>query len=92
MNNYDIELRKQQANIFNSSLYSDNKAYIKEYIEEGGEFLTSVASAKIINHTQIAENVSKTEFDNGKVVYVNFTDKEFRVGSLVIPALDFIVE
>ena len=91
MNNYDIELRKQQSNIFNSSLYSDNKGYIKEYLDEGGAFLQSVASAKIANHTQIAEKVTKTEFDNGKAVYVNFSDKEVKIGALTIPTLDFIV-
>ncbi len=92
MNDYDIELRKQDANIFASSVYSDNKGYIKAYLDEGAEFLTSVASAKIKNHTLLADNVSKTEFDNGKVVYVNFTDKEVTVEEVVIPAQDFVVK
>lgn len=91
MNNYDIELRKQYDNIFASSLYSDNKGYIKEYLDEGGAFLQSVASAKIKNHTTLAENVTKTEFDNGKTVYVNFTDKTAVVENVTIPALDFKV-
>ena len=92
MNNYDIELRKQYDNIFGSSLYSDNKGYIKEYLAEGGDFLESVAAAKIKNHTILAENVTKTEFDNGKVVYVNFSTKSATVEGVTVPAQDFIVK
>ena len=92
MNNYDIELRKQYDNIFGSSLYSDNKGYIKEYLAEGGDFLESVASAKIKSHTILAENVTKTEFDNGKVVYVNFSTKSATVEGVTVPAQDFIVK
>lgn len=92
MNNYDIELRKQYENIFGSSLYSDNKGYIKAYLEEGGAFLQSVASAKIKNHTMLAENVTKTEFDNGKTVIVNFSSNAVAVEDVTVPALDFIVK
>ena len=92
MNNYDIELRKQYNNIFASSLYEDNKGYIKEYLEEGGAFLQSVASAKIKNNVILADNVTKTEFSNGKVVYVNFSTKAVAVEGVTIPALDFIVK
>jgi len=92
MNNYDIELRKQYNNIFASSLYEDNKGYIKEYLEEGGAFLQSVATAKIKNNVILADNVTKTEFSNGKVVYVNFSTKAVAVEGVTIPALDFIVK
>lgn len=92
MNNYDIELRKQYDNIFASSLYEDNKGYIKDYLAEGADFLESVASSKIKNHTILAENVTKTEFENGKVVYVNFTTKAASVEGVTVPALDFKVK
>ena len=92
MDKYDTELRKQHKNLFASSVYSDNKEYIKEYIEEGGEFLNSVADAKIKNHQILSNGLRKTEFSNGKTVYVNLTRNELVAGSVTVPALEFVVK
>lgn len=91
MNNYDIELRKQYDDLFGASLYSDNKSAIAEYIEEGGDFLKSVASAEITNHQIIAENVTRTDFSNGKAVYVNTSDTAVTTDIGSIAAMSFKV-
>lgn len=91
MNNYDIELRKQYDDLFGASLYSDNKSAIAEYIEEGGDFLKSVASAEITNHHIISENVTRTDFSNGKAVYVNTSDTAVTTDIGSIAAMSFKV-
>ena len=92
INDYDIELRKQYENIFGASVYSDNKEVIKNYIDEAKDFLVSVASAEIKNHTILSDNVTKTVFEGGKTVYVNMSDKAVTTEVGVIAANDFLVK
>lgn len=50
------------------------------------DYYSSVKDAKIINHTLIDTDVRKTEFDNGITVYVNYSNQEYTVDDVSIPA------
>ena len=47
---------------------------------------------KIVNHMRINEEVTVTEYDDGTKVYVNYGNSVFRMGSIRVPARDYLVE
>ena len=89
---YNTELRKKQSVDFGAYLYDDNKGYIETFINEGGEFLKSVANAEIKNYTILSKDVTKTEFSNGKVVIVNLSDKAVNTELGTVAAQNFIAK
>ena len=46
----------------------------------------------ITDYQVLSEGVTATTYEDGTVVYVNFTSFEYSDGSLVIPAKDYMVE
>ena len=74
---YYQELRKQNMRGLHAALYSDNAKIIEQYVNESKDYLTSVAGAKITNHQYVTNDVTKTVFDNGVTVYVNFGDTDY---------------
>lgn len=90
--NYSTELRKQQEPGLQSSLYSDNKAKIEGYVKESADYLAKVAGAKIADHQLLAENVTKTVFENGVTVYVNYGEQNYSCEAGVVQALGFTVK
>ncbi len=89
---YNTELRKKQSVNFGAYLYDDNKGYIETFINEGGEFLKSVANAEIKNYTILSKDVTKTEFSNGKVIIVNLSDKAVKTEMGTVEAQNFITK
>lgn len=75
--NYNNELRKQYMRGLNTALYSDIKAEIEQYLNESSGFLNKVAGSAIKSHSYIASDVTKTDFENGVSVIVNFGEKDF---------------
>ena len=56
--------------------YSSNfdawKAQFKETYKKYNEEISKVTNSLIVNHEYVDEQVTKTTFDNGYAVYVNF--------------------
>lgn len=50
---------------------------IKQMMLEYNDFFQSARGASIVAHTHLADGVSKTVFDNGVTVVVNFTDTSY---------------
>ena len=88
--NYYQELRKQTMTGLHAALYSDNAKVIEEYVNEGKTFLTSVAGATIVSHQYMTNDVTKTVFDNGVTVYVNFGDTDYKSDIGVVKAQGFL--
>jgi hypothetical protein len=47
---------------------------------------------RIVNHDQLAEEVTVTEYEDGTKVYVNFGSEEYAEGGTRVPARDYLVE
>ena len=47
---------------------------------------------RITGHEKAAAGVSVTEYEDGTRVYVNYTDNEYRSGTVTVPARDYLVE
>lgn len=65
-------------------VYSKNKDYIKDVVSDYAATFNAVSGSKIVRYDIIDENISKTTFENGKVVYANHSSKkaESPVGTL----------
>ena len=92
MANYYQELRKQNMRGLHAALYEDNKNLIEEYVNESKNYLTSVAGATITNHTYVTKDVTKTVFDNGVTVFVNYGDTDYKVGKTLVKAQNFLAK
>ncbi len=78
-------------NIFSGN-YETWVETLASYYERTEEFLKLVAGAKITGHKKWMEDVYRTEFSNGYVVYVNYRDKEVTVDGVVISPKDFVYQ
>ena len=54
--------------------------------------MAGLNSQRITNHEFISNDVHVTTYEGGTRVYVNYSGKEYRDGSIVIPARDYLVE
>ncbi len=91
-NAYDRELRKQFIPGLHATYYEDNKQFIIDCVNESKEFLTSVAGKKITEHRYVAKDVTRTIFENGKVVFVNYNKTDVKVGNEIIKAESFLAK
>ncbi len=70
--NYSEDTIYSNEAVFYATLFEDNKDLIQSLISSSSAYLNAVKSAKITSHSTVAADVSKTVFDNGVYVYVNF--------------------
>lgn len=74
---YSNEIVDSQDVRFYGSNYSNAKELIKKSVEENSDYYNAVKGAKIKNHYCLTDEVKVTEFDNGVVVYVNYSDDTY---------------
>ena len=92
INNYDREIRKQTILGLNAAYYQDNVKLITDCVNEAESFLKSVSDKAIVEHRYVSNNVARTTFENGVVVYVNYNDTDKKVGKEIIKAQSFLVK
>jgi hypothetical protein len=56
------------------------------------EILSDVWKEKMIHHETINDKIRITTYENGKRVYVNYSEKQETVDGVAIPAKGFTVE
>ena len=47
---------------------------------------------RIVSHQELVDNVTVTGYEDGTLVYVNYTDEDFTVDGVTVPARNYIVE
>lgn len=62
-----------------------------KYGKEVYNALKNVADSEIIAHYEAAENVFATEYENGTVIYVNYSDTPYTIGNITVGAVDYYV-
>lgn len=87
---YSVDTTLVGEDVFFATKFDDNKQTISEMIKESKEYLSEVKSAKIADHKNITATLTKTVFDNGVTVYVNYGDKAVSTAGVKIPATDFV--
>ena len=54
--------------------------------------MAGLNSQRIIGHEFISNDVHVTTYEDGTRVYVNYGSKEYRKGTVKVPARDYLVE
>ena len=73
-----------------SSHFDSWKGQFEDTYERYNTEMAKVANSLIVDHEYVADQVTKTTFDNGYVVYVNFGYKSYRTPSgMNIPERDY---
>lgn len=75
----------------NSDFYYDswiNSA--ADFYTKANDALGDLRDARIVDHSQVSDGVFLTEYDNGALIYVNYTDKDFNTKGVIVNARDFM--
>lgn len=73
----DNNLQETNYTQFYSANFADKKEQFADIYEKYNENFSKVVNSVIVDHSYVSEQVTKTVFDNGYVVYVNFGYKSF---------------
>ena len=79
-----------------SDLYSTQYETYKDQIAEYDKELSAIAKktngALIENHEKLSNGLVKVTYDNGVVIYVNYTDEDISVDGITVGALSYELE
>lgn len=87
---YSNELVGNSEVRYYGSNYANSKDLIKKLVVENEDYYNAIKDAKILNHTSLISNVKRTEFDNGIIVYVNYSDQSFETPYGVVESKSYI--
>lgn len=71
INDFDISYTETGAAKLYGMVYEDNRAFIAEALEDYQKFYAATRNAVIDSYELISEQLSKTSFENGVVLYAN---------------------
>lgn len=76
-------------------LYSVNyKAWLEKAVTDYrrmNEEMGHLSGCEIISHEYVCEDVAKVTYEDGSIVYVNFTESSVNVDGVLVPARDYTV-
>lgn len=80
-----------ENNLYYTAVYEDWKDKLIEAYGRISGALSGVQEAHMIRHEEVAENLYKSTYDNGTVIYVNYADTEQTAEGVAVPAKDCAV-
>lgn len=60
-----------------------------EFYEKANSVLYDLRSVRITEHSMVSDGVFLTQYENGSMIYVNYTDKDYTVSGVVVGSRDF---
>lgn len=84
------ELVETRYNSLYNAGYHDWKDTIQEYYSAAKTVLSVVAGSEITGHTQVADNVYRTEYGEAGVVYVNYGKRDVTVEGITVAAGGYV--
>jgi len=88
-NNYSDVIFKSSHSAVALSVYEDIKDDVTEFINSAKPLQESLGKAKLVSYTKVNQ-LSKSVFDNGVTVYVNFGNKAVKTDLGTVDAKSFI--
>ena len=85
-------LRDTLYSCYTSSGYDRWKDSVLPMILRYQQEMSGLNRRMITDHKQLEAEVSVTTYDDGTQVYVNYSGKDYRKGSVNIPARDYLVK
>ena len=90
MQESETKLHETNYTEYYSSNYNSWKENFKETYDRYNEEMSKVANSLIVDHEYVTDQVTKTTFDNGYAVYVNFGYESYRTPSgMYVPDRDY---
>lgn len=86
------ELKYTGLNRYYSTKFENWKELAAQIYTKVNSVLSYVENAKITSHQILAPGVKKVTYDNGVIIYVNSTDREYTAAGLTIPAKSYEME
>lgn len=77
---------------FYTTTFSNWKDTAVDTYEQVNEALKHVSSAAMVGHDILDNNVRKVTYDNGVVIYINYSQQEQQADGLTIPAMSYRLE
>lgn len=81
---------KVNYDYLSSCQWSAVSKQITKNLSLSDEYFKKIGDAKIESHEIISEKLRKTKFDNGLVVYVNYSNKTVNYADIEIPSESFV--
>ena len=85
-------LQDSTYSMYTSSGYTYWKDQAIAMIQRYQEETAGLNQQRIVAHDRLAEEVTVTTYADGTRVYVNYSNEEYRQGTLKIPARDYLVK
>lgn len=89
---YDTVLTDSRYAVFNTGDYSALKQGIVDEVNSLKEYYESIEGAAIKEHTILSDGIRQTVFDNGTVIYVNYSDTEYSLSAGKVPAHGYLLQ
>lgn len=92
VDNYSSELINVSTEYISRSLYSDVKEKVIADIERTADYYALIGNSEITGYEVISNDLRKTVFSNGTVVYVNYGDNDTHTNDGIVKAKDFLIK
>lgn len=89
--NNGSELLDNFSPSFYGSYYDGIKTNIQSIIESYKNDFKSVADIRIVGHEILLNGLRKTSFENGSIIYTNYTDNELSDNGYVVGAKNYLL-
>lgn len=86
------EMKETALNRFYTTTFANWKDDAVNVYSQVNEALKAVNGAAIVGHEILSENVRKVTYDNGVIIYLNYSDEEQQADGIVIPAMSYRLE
>ncbi len=90
INTYSVDILPSEYQMFATRLYADLKDEMVEIANSTAEFYNAIADAKIKDHKILADGVRSVTYDNGVIVYVNYSKKAYESAHGTVNAGSYI--
>lgn len=90
--NYNLDLTLAKQNIFYSSVFDEVKSGIMADVNEYEKVFENIKNVSVKEHMIINKDLRKIEYNNGTVVYVNYSDKDTLTEIGTVKAKSFLMK
>lgn len=91
IDSWDSAILNSNNPYFYNSVYGDLKSQICNNVKELSSYYDSISGQRIATHTILEDGLRETVFENGVVVYVNYTDKPITSPAGEVGARNYLI-
>lgn len=86
------EMKQTALNRFYTTTFANWKEQAVDVYNQTNEALCNVNGSAIVNHEILSDAVRKVTYDNGVIIYLNYSDEEQKADGITIPAMSYRLE